>query len=43
MTDALLGQLKGRDPSVCLVVAALLKIADERGATPFAAAAVAYR
>jgi lipopolysaccharide export system ATP-binding protein len=39
----LLAQLKGRDPSVCLAVAALLKIADEQGSTSFGAAAVAYR
>jgi lipopolysaccharide export system ATP-binding protein len=41
--DALLLQLRGRDPSVCLAVAALLRTADEQGATLFGAAAVAYR
>ena len=41
--DQLLAQLKGRDPSVCLAVAALLKAGDEQGATPFDVAAVAYR
>ena len=41
--DALLTQLRGRDPSICLAVAALLKSGDEQGATPFGAAAVAYR
>ncbi len=39
----MLAQLKGRDPSICLAVAALLKAGDEQGATPFGAAAVAYR
>jgi lipopolysaccharide export system ATP-binding protein len=43
MSDALLTQLRGRDPSVCLALAALLKASDEQGATPFSAAAVAYR
>ena len=41
--DTLLTQLKGRDPSICLVVAALLKAGDEQGATSFGAAAIAYR
>jgi lipopolysaccharide export system ATP-binding protein len=39
----LLAQLRGRDPSVCLALAALLKSADEVGGTAFGAAAVAYR
>jgi len=43
MSDALLTQLRGRDPSVCLALAALIGAADEHGATPFGAAAVAYR
>ncbi len=43
MSDALLTQLRGRDPSVCLALAALIRSADEQGATPFGAAAVAYR
>ncbi len=43
MTDALLAQLRGRDPSVCLALAALLKAADAEGATPFGVAAVTYR
>ena len=43
MTDALLTQLRGRDPSVCLALAALIRTADESGATPFGATAVAYR
>ena len=43
MIDDLLTQLKGRDPSVCLAVAALLKSGDEHGATQFGATAVAYR
>jgi lipopolysaccharide export system ATP-binding protein len=42
-TPDLLVQLRGRDPSVCLAVAALLKTADQDGGTPFDAAAVAYR
>ena len=41
--ETLLLQLRGRDPSVCLAVAALLRTADEQGATPFDAAAVAFR
>jgi lipopolysaccharide export system ATP-binding protein len=41
--DLLLAQLKGRDPSICLAVAALLKTGDEQGATPFGTAAVAFR
>ena len=41
--EPLLTQLKGRDPSICLAVAALLKAGDEQGATPFGSAAVAYR
>jgi lipopolysaccharide export system ATP-binding protein len=41
--EALLLQLRGRDPSVCLAVAALLRTSDEQGATAFGAAAVAYR
>jgi lipopolysaccharide export system ATP-binding protein len=41
--DALLQQLRGRDPSVCLAVAALLRTSDAQGATPFGAAAIAYR
>ena len=43
MSDALLTQLRGRDPSVCLALAALIRSADEVGATAFGAAAVAYR
>ena len=43
MSDALLTQLRGRDPSICLALAALIRSADEEGATPFGAAAVAYR
>ncbi len=43
MSHDLLSQLKGRDPSICLAVAALLKAADDQGATPFGAAAAAYR
>jgi len=43
MSEALLAQLRGRDPSICLALAALLRSADEQGATPFGAAAVAYR
>jgi len=43
VSDVLLTQLKGRDPSICLAVAALLKAGDDQGATPFGAAAVAYR
>jgi len=43
VTDTLLAQLRGRDPSVCLALAALIRTADEAGATPFGAAAVAYR
>jgi len=43
MIDALLAQLRGRDPSVCLALAALVKTADADGATPFGTAAVAYR
>ena len=43
MSDALLTQLRGRDPSICLALAALIRTADEAGATPFGAAAVAYR
>jgi lipopolysaccharide export system ATP-binding protein len=41
--EALLVQLRGRDPSVCLAVAALLRTSDEQGGTPFGAAAVAFR
>ena len=41
--DVLLNQLKGRDPSICLAVAALLKAGDEQGGTPFGAAAIAFR
>ena len=41
--DELLGLLRTRDPSTCLAVAALLRVADESGRTPFDAAAVAYR
>ena len=43
MSDALITQLKGRDPSICLALAALLRTGDEHGATSFGAAAVAYR
>jgi len=43
MSEALLTQLRGRDPSICLALAALIRTADESGATPFGAAAVAYR
>ncbi len=39
----LLAQLTGRDTSVCLALAALLKAADAEGGTPFGAAALAYR
>ncbi len=41
--DELLGQLKTRDPSVCLAVAAILRCVDVQGAAPFHAVAVAYR
>ncbi len=41
--DELLAQLRGRDPSVCLAVAALLRTSDEQGATPFGSLALAYR
>jgi lipopolysaccharide export system ATP-binding protein len=40
---ALVDQLKGRDLSVSLAVAALLRTSDEHGATAFGQAAVAYR
>jgi len=43
VSEALLTQLRGRDPSICLALAALLRSADEGGTTPFGAAAVAYR
>ncbi len=43
MSDALLTQLRGRDPSLCLALAALIRSADDAGATSFDAAAVAYR
>jgi len=43
MTDALLAQLHGRDPSICLALAALIRSADDQGGTPFGTAAVAYR
>ncbi len=43
MIDALLAQLRGRDPSICLALAALVRAADADGATPFGTAAVAYR
>jgi lipopolysaccharide export system ATP-binding protein len=43
VSDTLLAQLRGRDPSVCLALAALVRAADAEGATAFGAAAVAYR
>jgi lipopolysaccharide export system ATP-binding protein len=44
MSDSvLLAQFRGRDPSVCLAVAALLRTSDEQGSTPFDSLAVAYR
>jgi lipopolysaccharide export system ATP-binding protein len=43
MTGDLVSALKARDPSLCLSVAGLLKLADERGSTTFGAAAVQYR
>jgi len=43
MTTPLLDQLRRRDPSLCLAVAALLREPDQDGATPFGAAAVGYR
>jgi len=44
MTDPdFLAHLRTRDPSLCLAVAALLKLADESGGVPFGALAVAYR
>ena len=44
MTDpGLLAHLRTRDPSLCLAVAALLKLADESGAAAFGGLAVAYR
>jgi len=44
VTDpGILAHLRTRDPSLCLAVAALLRIADERGAAPFGELAVAYR
>ncbi|OYW02415.1 MAG: hypothetical protein B7X11_03670, partial [Acidobacteria bacterium 37-65-4] len=43
MIDALLAQLRSRDPSICLALAALVRSADAEGATPFGTAAVAYR
>jgi lipopolysaccharide export system ATP-binding protein len=43
VSEALLTQLRGRDPSICLALAALIRSADELGLTPFGAAAVAYR
>ncbi len=41
--ETVLAQAKGRDPSICLAVAGLLKTADEQGATPFGTAAVTFR
>ena len=41
--DEVLALVRPRDPSMSLAVAALLKAPDETGATPFSAAAVAYR
>jgi lipopolysaccharide export system ATP-binding protein len=44
VTDpGILAHLRTRDPSLCLAVAALLRIADESGSAPFDALAVAYR
>jgi lipopolysaccharide export system ATP-binding protein len=43
VSDALLTQLRGRDPSICLALAALIRCADEQGASPFGTAAVAFR
>ncbi len=44
MTDpGILAHLRTRDPSLCLAVAALLRIADETGSAPFGSLAVAYR
>ena len=39
----LVSHLKTRDPSLCLAVAALLRLADDSGAAAFGALAVAYR
>jgi lipopolysaccharide export system ATP-binding protein len=41
--DELLARLRGRDSSLCLAVAALLKSPDAGGGTPFGATAVTYR
>ena len=41
--DELLTQLRTRDPSLCLAVAALLRCVDAEGAAPFGAVAVVYR
>jgi lipopolysaccharide export system ATP-binding protein len=43
MTGDLVSALKARDPSLCLSVAGLLRLADERGSTTFGAAAIQYR
>jgi lipopolysaccharide export system ATP-binding protein len=43
MSAELLEQLRRRDPSLCLAVAALLRQPDAEGATPFGTFAVAYR
>jgi lipopolysaccharide export system ATP-binding protein len=43
MSDALFAQLRGRDPSICLALAALIRSADEQGVTPFGTAALAFR
>ncbi len=43
MADELLAALRGRDSSVCIAVAALLKSPAADGGTPFGVAAVAYR
>ncbi len=41
--DELLASLRGRDSSLCIAVAALLKAPAADGGTPFGVAAVAYR
>ena len=43
MNAELLDQLRRRDPSLCLAVAALLRQPDAEGATPFSTVAVTYR
>jgi lipopolysaccharide export system ATP-binding protein len=43
MGPGLIAHLRTRDPSLCLAVAALLRIAEEGGSAPFGSLAVAYR